>query len=211
MAYVLVMSSTLSSIHLSLQLNQVNKAVPLLVAGGGGGLGIGRYLDEDVQQAKGIVIERGDVSGQVELDSDSLSAGPGGDFKHTTTRNCVTHAKNKTLLQVAGVHGTTLRWTRATERHCWRVRAEERRAIRPSPSTETEPSVAVRRRRSRLDKHDFWHLTTQNVTFSHNALVSLVHRRWILSVGRRRRRLFRWQFDAQLHDQLLIKSERFLD
>lgn len=62
-----------------MQLNQVNKAVPLIVAGGGGGLGIGRYLDENIQQAKGIVLERGNQSGQVEIDDfDSLMAGPGG-------------------------------------------------------------------------------------------------------------------------------------
>ncbi|XP_070504088.1 tyrosine-protein kinase receptor-like [Chironomus tepperi] len=60
-------------------MNQMNKAVPLIVAGGGGGLGIGRYLDENIQQAKGIVLERGNVSGQVEIDDfDSLMAGPGG-------------------------------------------------------------------------------------------------------------------------------------
>lgn len=58
----------------------MNKAVPLIVAGGGGGLGVGRYLDESIQQAKGIVFERGDVSGQVESDNfEGVSvAGPGG-------------------------------------------------------------------------------------------------------------------------------------
>lgn len=58
----------------------MNKAVPLIVAGGGGGLGVGRYLDENVQQAKGIVSERFDTSGQIENDSfETLkSAGPGG-------------------------------------------------------------------------------------------------------------------------------------
>lgn len=58
----------------------MNKAVPLIVAGGGGGLGVGRYLDENVQQAKGIVSERFDTSGQIENDSfETLkSSGPGG-------------------------------------------------------------------------------------------------------------------------------------
>lgn len=55
--------------------------MPLIVAGGGGGLGIGKYLDENIQQAKGIVTERGNLSGQVVLDElDSLMAGPGGEF-----------------------------------------------------------------------------------------------------------------------------------
>jgi anaplastic lymphoma kinase len=58
----------------------VNKAVPLIVAGGGGGLGVGRYVDESVQQAKGIVFERSDISGQIENDNfeELTSAGPGG-------------------------------------------------------------------------------------------------------------------------------------
>lgn len=58
----------------------MNKAVPLIVAGGGGGLGVGRYLDESIQQAKGIFLERGDVSGQVESDNfeGAAVAGPGG-------------------------------------------------------------------------------------------------------------------------------------
>ena len=41
----------------------MNKAVPLIVAGGGGGLGIGRYLDDEIQQAKGFVAEKQDISG----------------------------------------------------------------------------------------------------------------------------------------------------
>lgn len=58
----------------------MNKAIPLLVAGGGGGLGVGRYLDESIQQAKGIVLERGDSSGQIENDNfeGAAVAGPGG-------------------------------------------------------------------------------------------------------------------------------------
>lgn len=65
-----------------LQLNQVNKAVPLIVAGGGGGLSVGRYLDENVQQAKGIVLERPETTGQIENDNfeELKSAGPGGKF-----------------------------------------------------------------------------------------------------------------------------------
>ena len=37
--------------------------VPLLVAGGGGGLGLGQYIDTDVQQARGFNPESGDNSG----------------------------------------------------------------------------------------------------------------------------------------------------
>lgn len=66
------------------QLNHQNKAVPLIVAGGGGGLGIGRYLDDDVQQARGFVPELQDLSGQV-VDSDNFDprdrAGPGGGWR----------------------------------------------------------------------------------------------------------------------------------
>lgn len=60
----------------------MNKAVPLIVAGGGGGLGIGRYLDDDVQQARGIVAEKQEFSGQVQIDSfDIMTAGPGGGWR----------------------------------------------------------------------------------------------------------------------------------
>jgi anaplastic lymphoma kinase len=60
----------------------VNKAVPLIVAGGGGGLGVGRYLDENVQQAKGIVLDRPETSGLIENEyfEELKSAGPGGNF-----------------------------------------------------------------------------------------------------------------------------------
>lgn len=34
-----------------------------MVAGGGGGLGLGRYMDTDVQQARGFLSDRGDASG----------------------------------------------------------------------------------------------------------------------------------------------------
>lgn len=65
-----------------LQLNQVNKAVPLIVAGGGGGLGIGRYLDDDVQQARGIVPDKQDFSGHVFNDNyEVIPAGPGGGWR----------------------------------------------------------------------------------------------------------------------------------
>lgn len=61
----------------------MNKAVPIVVAGGGGGLGIGRFLEENVQQAKGIVPERGEISGQVELDPfERLLSGYGGNYHH---------------------------------------------------------------------------------------------------------------------------------
>lgn len=64
------------------QLNQVNKAVPLIVAGGGGGLGIGRYLDDDVQQARGIVPDVQEISGQVLFDNfETMPAGPGGGWR----------------------------------------------------------------------------------------------------------------------------------
>lgn len=66
---------------LSFQLNQANAAVPLLVAGGGGGLGIGHYVDEDVQQAQGIVPERGDMSGQAVQEDIVPKAGPGGGWR----------------------------------------------------------------------------------------------------------------------------------
>lgn len=60
----------------------MNKAVPLIVAGGGGGLGIGRYLDDDIQQARGFVPEKQDLSGQVIFDNfEVMSAGPGGGWK----------------------------------------------------------------------------------------------------------------------------------
>jgi anaplastic lymphoma kinase len=70
-------------------LNQVNKAVPLIVAGGGGGLGVGRYLDENIQQAKGIMLERGDASGQVENDNfeGATIAGPGGNEKFSREKS----------------------------------------------------------------------------------------------------------------------------
>lgn len=60
----------------------MNKAVPLIVAGGGGGLGIGRYVDDDVQQARGFIPDRQDISGQVLMDSiDVVPAGPGGGWR----------------------------------------------------------------------------------------------------------------------------------
>lgn len=45
-------------------------------------MGVGRYLDESIQQAKGIISDRGDVSGQVESDNYEgvALAGPGGKF-----------------------------------------------------------------------------------------------------------------------------------
>jgi anaplastic lymphoma kinase len=58
----------------------VNKAIALMIAGGGGGLGIGRYLDDEIQQARGFVPERQDTSGQVLVD-DIVPAGPGGGWR----------------------------------------------------------------------------------------------------------------------------------
>lgn len=63
-------------------MNQVQKAVPLIVAGGGGGLGIGRYLDDDVQQARGVVPDSQEFSGQVLFDNfETIPAGPGGGWR----------------------------------------------------------------------------------------------------------------------------------
>lgn len=64
-------------------LNQANAAVPLLVAAGGGGLGIGRYIDNDIQQAQGIVLEKGSTSGQVlgDIYSSAEPGGPGGGWQ----------------------------------------------------------------------------------------------------------------------------------
>lgn len=64
------------------QLNQQNKAVPLIVAGGGGGIGIGKYVDDDVQQARAYGLENQDSSGQVQIDNyEIISAGPGGGWR----------------------------------------------------------------------------------------------------------------------------------
>ena len=52
----------------------------MIVAGGGGGLGIGRYVDDDVQHAEGINTNKLDVSGQIESDIDN-AAGPGGGWR----------------------------------------------------------------------------------------------------------------------------------
>lgn len=51
-----------------------------MIAGGGGGLGIGRYLDDEIQQARGFVPEKQDMSGQVLVD-DQVPAGPGGGWR----------------------------------------------------------------------------------------------------------------------------------
>lgn len=54
----------------------------MIIAGGGGGLGIGRYLDDDIQQARGIVSDDEDFSGQVFIDNyDMVTAGPGGGWR----------------------------------------------------------------------------------------------------------------------------------
>lgn len=51
-----------------------------MIAGGGGGLGIGRYLDDEIQQARGFVPDKQDMSGQVLVD-DQVPAGPGGGWR----------------------------------------------------------------------------------------------------------------------------------
>lgn len=60
--------------------------VPLMVAGGGGGLGLGRYLDSDVQQARGFMPERGDTSGTTlnPVRSGEKFAGAGGGWRPLT-------------------------------------------------------------------------------------------------------------------------------
>ena len=63
-----------------MQNNAANAAVPLIVAGGGGGLGIGRYVDDDVQHAEGINSNKPDVSGQIESEIYN-AAGPGGGWR----------------------------------------------------------------------------------------------------------------------------------
>ena len=67
-------------------MNQNNKAIPLIVAGGGGGLGIGRHIDGDVQQARGFLPEKEDFSGQVYFDNHEVGppAGPGGGWRAKT-------------------------------------------------------------------------------------------------------------------------------
>lgn len=62
-------------------LNAANAAVPLLIAGGAGGLGIGRYLDDDLQQhGRGYEPERSDVSGQRHGEM-NRTGGPGGGWR----------------------------------------------------------------------------------------------------------------------------------
>lgn len=62
-------------------LNAANAAVPLLIAGGAGGLGIGRYLDDDLQQhGRGYEAERFDVSGQRHGEM-NRTGGPGGGWR----------------------------------------------------------------------------------------------------------------------------------
>lgn len=64
-------------------MNQINKAVPLVIAGGGGGIGIGRHLvNDDIQQARGHLPEKQDFSGSIIFDSnDEVTAGPGGGWR----------------------------------------------------------------------------------------------------------------------------------
>lgn len=53
------------------------------MAGGGGGLGIGRYLDDDFQHGQGYKPNRLEVSGQVHADGGDMhkAAGPGGGWR----------------------------------------------------------------------------------------------------------------------------------
>lgn len=61
--------------------NPLNIAVPLIIAGGAGGLGIGRYLDDDLQQhGRGYESERLDVSGQRHGEM-NRTGGPGGGWR----------------------------------------------------------------------------------------------------------------------------------
>lgn len=62
-------------------LNVANTAVPLLIAGGAGGLGIGRFLNDDLQQhGRNFEPERLDVSGQRHGET-NRTGGPGGGWR----------------------------------------------------------------------------------------------------------------------------------
>jgi anaplastic lymphoma kinase len=54
-----------------------------LVAGGGGGLGIGRYFDDDLQHGQMFIKGRKEISGQVQGEYDK-NAGPGGGWQART-------------------------------------------------------------------------------------------------------------------------------
>lgn len=61
-------------------LNSMNEVIPLVVAAGGGGLGIGRYLDEHDQHGR-IVDPNGiDVSGEM-IGEMNKTGGPGGGWR----------------------------------------------------------------------------------------------------------------------------------
>lgn len=65
----------------SFVLNAANVAVPLVVASGGGGLGIGRYLDEHEQHGRKVTgVPDDHYSGQSEGDA-SVTGGPGGGWQ----------------------------------------------------------------------------------------------------------------------------------
>lgn len=56
--------------------------MPLLIAGGGGGLGIGQYIDEDFQHGQKPNPNRFGVTGQIHGDQMNLkTAGPGGGWR----------------------------------------------------------------------------------------------------------------------------------
>lgn len=67
-------------LYLKFQLNNAKNPVPLLVAGGGGGLGIGRYLDDDFQHGQGINPNMSDTIGRVYGET-NRTAGPGGGWR----------------------------------------------------------------------------------------------------------------------------------
>lgn len=82
-------------------LNEANVAVPLIVAGGAGGLGIGRYLDDDLQHGRGIELDRLEVSGQRHGEM-NRTGGPGGGWR--SADHSITHGNGASLLE-GGIGG----------------------------------------------------------------------------------------------------------
>lgn len=61
--------------------NAQGDAMPLVIAAGGGGLGIGRYLDDDSQQhGRGYEPDRPEVNGQMHGET-NRTGGPGGGWR----------------------------------------------------------------------------------------------------------------------------------
>jgi anaplastic lymphoma kinase len=76
-----------------------------MVAGGGGGLGIGRYFDDEIQQARGIVDDI-NTSGQVSIDNyDVDPGGPGGGWKPRAEAALDPHSGASLLEGSRGGHG----------------------------------------------------------------------------------------------------------